>query len=207
MAPFKTGDVVVHARRPEWGEGVVDQATAITHEGSSAQRLGVRFANHGRVVLNTAIAQILQKGSERPMSSSHRDGSTISSPAGQGWLASLEQEGTPHELWALPEALTDLFSNFSDRLRATLESYRFNPDARGLIDWAVVQTGLDDPLSKYNRHEMEQAFARFARDRDRHLVELVRTIKRKGAGNVIDEQLRQAPSPEARKALAKAVRA
>lgn len=201
---FQRGDLVVHPRRPEWGQGVVKDANPINHQGTLAQRLAVEFANKGRVVINTAVAPLAPKGSSNLMT---RTGSPESNAAG-GWLSQLEQAtgNGSHELWELPEAMTDPFAPVGRRLQATLESYRFDTSARSLIDWAVVQTGLDDPLSKYTRHELEQAFPRFARDRDQHLNQLVRQIKRSGDQATLQDAMRQAKLPAARSALSKAMR-
>ncbi len=175
---YQQGDVVTHPRRPEWGQGVVKIVQAIVHQGTAAQRLSVEFANRGRVIINTAVAPLAPKGHAATMSSS--------TTASGGWLNQLERSNSnSHELWDLPEALTDVFSSELQRLIATLDSYRFTTEPRPLIDWAVIQTGMDDPLSKYTRHELEQAFARFARDRDLHLKELVRQLKRNGQQPVL----------------------
>jgi len=158
--------VVTHPRRPEWGRGVVKNAQAIVYQGSAAQKLSVEFANRGRVIINTAVAPLAPKGHTANMSSS------ISTSG--GWLDQLERNNSKsHELWELPDALTDVFSSELQRLAATLESFKHTTEPRPLIDWAVIQTGMDDPLSKYTRHELEQAFARFARNRDQHLLALV----------------------------------
>ncbi len=178
ISRYQQGDVVTHPKRPEWGQGVVKHSQAIVHEGAAAQRLSVEFANRGRVVINTAVAPLAPKGKKKTMSSS------ITSSG--GWLDQLEQGNkNTHELWELPEALTDVFTSDLQRLLATLETYKFTTEPRPLIDWAVGQTGMDDPLSKYTRHDLEQAFARFARDRDLHLKEMVRQLKRNGKQQVL----------------------
>lgn len=212
--PFRLGEIVVHPRRPEWGDGVIDQAMTITHEGKPAQRLIVRFANHGQVTINTGVAPLLRKEAVVPM----RDHSTIVSETSSrlalaakeksagGWLDSLGEKRNGKELYSLPEAMTDPFASLSKRLQATLDSYRFSTEPRSLIDWGVVQTGLNDPLSKYTRHDLEQAFPRFARDRDQHLVELVRQIKRQGKAEVFNEVLQATSNATARNALQRAMR-
>lgn len=203
---FQNGDLVYHPRRPEWGQGVVRDASPIQHEGVHAQRLAVDFSNKGRVVINTAVAPLTTRGSHSNMSMSH---TMTKSHAGQGWLSELEQatgNGAKHELWSLPDGMTDPFASLTKRLEATLESYRFDTSARSLIDWAVVQTRLDDPLSKYTRHELEQAFPRFARDRDQHLGQLVKQIKRSGGQAQLEQMLSSTKLPAARNALSKAMR-
>src|SRR5690606_10247777 len=97
--------------------------------------------------INTAVAPLAPKGNQdQTMSRTF----TPTSNSEAGWLTKLEKAtgNRSDELWSLPEAMTDPFANLARRLDATLDSYRFNTTARSLIDWAVVQTGLDDPLSK-----------------------------------------------------------
>ena len=200
---FQRGDLVVHPNRKDWGQGVVKDASPISHQGTQAQRLAVEFANRGRVVINTAVAPLLPKEHSDPMS---RSSSTNS---GGGWLSQLEKAtgNATHELWDLPDALTDPFASVAKRLDATLDTYRFSSSPRGLIDWAVLQTGLDDPLSKYTRHELEQAFPRFARDRDQHLVSLVRQLKRSNEQATLNAALQNSRLPAAaRAALTKAMK-
>ena len=134
--------------------------------------------------------------------------SPMSQTAGNGWLSELEGKSQGHgaELWQLPDSLSDPFSSDLQRVVATLETYRYSTEPRALIDWAVAQTGLDDPLSKYTRHELEQAFPRYARDRDQHLDQLVRDLKRNGRRDVLAEALQQAPNRSARTSLERAIR-
>ncbi len=196
---YQQGDVVTHPRRPEWGQGVVKTAQAIVHEGSAAQRLSIEFANHGRVVINTAVAPLAPKGNKQTMSSSIA--------AGKGWLDQLERSNkNSHELWELPEALTDVFSSDLQRLNATLDSYKYTTEPRPLIDWAVVQTGMNDPLTKYTRHDLEQAFARFARNRDLHLKELIRQLKRNGKHQTLAQARSQCKVLAGQSALERAMR-
>lgn len=207
IGTFQAGDAVVHPRRPEWGAGRVDQATRIEYEGVTAQRLVVTFEHHGRVTINTAVAPLLPKGNHSQMSTTTTRGYSNRATGG-GWLDTLGEKA-PHgsELWRLPEAMVDPFISIAKRLTATLESYRFSTEPRSLIDWAVAQTGLSDPLSKYTRHELEQGFQRFARDRELHLVELVRNMKRQNMLGVLNAALQTAAVPAARNALQKAMRA
>ncbi len=132
--------------------------------------------------------------------------SPVSSGGSGGWLAALDKStGNAHELWELPPALTDVFASLGDRLKATLQTYKYSTQPRALMDWAVLQTGLSDPLSKYTRHELEQAFPRFARDRDQHLRDLIRQIKRQDDFATLKEAGRGL-FPAAQSALDKAIR-
>ena len=182
---------------------MVEQATRVIHQGRSAQRLVVRFTHRGKVTLNTAIAPLVSKDAVDDMTSPT---STVASD--QGWLGSLagNTPGNGHELHQLPDAMTDPFVGIGGRLGATLDSYRFSTEPRCLLDWAIAQTGLEDPLTKYTRHELEEAFPRFARDRDKHLRELVRQIKIDGKVELLNRALQQNRLPAAGDALQRAMR-
>ncbi|WP_145445339.1 DUF3553 domain-containing protein [Mucisphaera calidilacus] len=222
---YQTGQEVRHPKRPEWGTGVVRSVEPITHHGVQAQRVAVDFANKGRVVVNTAIASLEITGNAEPAAAGTRVSPrklpsrlTTQQEAGQkgsvrpgdaGWLNELERGGgatSSGDLWSLPSSMTDPFASLKQRLLATLDSYRFTTDPRSLIEWAVVQTGLDDPLSKYTRSELERAFPRFSRDRDNHLAELIRTIKRQMQHVILDEVRAEIELPAAHKALHKTSR-
>lgn len=222
--PLSAGDQVTHPTRPQWGTGTVRQCQPIKHDGQSAWRVTVDFARRGRVVINTAIVELTPKNNRNGASDTtglesgqaqERDlpmtrvSSAASSNADKGWLDSLEKKvyGSSNELWSLPGELSDPFLSEMQRLDATLATYQYSPEPKALIDWAVAQTGLDDPLTQFNRVELEQAFPRFARDRDQHLVDLVRQMKRNGHETAIRQKMQTLRHRPAREALKKALRA
>ncbi|MFW6058917.1 MAG: DUF3553 domain-containing protein [Phycisphaeraceae bacterium] len=220
---FQRGDVVTHPRRPEWGRGIVKDAARITYRGSPAQRVAVQFANKGRVVINTAVAPLApeheadkaasrfdrasQQVTQQDTPTNMQNRSTPPVPDA-GWLNELENRRGPGAaaLAELPEAMTDPFASFRRRLEATLDSYRFTNAPRSLIDWAVAQSGHEDPLSHYTRHELEEAFERFTRERDRHLQDLVRQIKTKGEQQLLRDALQSTRHDKARERLRKLMR-
>ena len=214
---FDRGDIVSHPKRPQWGAGVVRDVSVITHEGRPAQRLTIDFANHGRVVINTGVAALVPKdqvdsSSSAPLRFAHSSevSNTMTANGTQkGWLDQLEQARglKQHELWELPDDMTDPFSTEWARLVATLRSFQYSTEARSLIDWAVAQTGLDDPMTRYTRQELEQNFQRFAHNRDQHLKELVRSMKRMGEQKLLQQTMSQLQNAAAREALKKAIRA
>ncbi|MEM6553545.1 MAG: hypothetical protein AAF750_15625, partial [Planctomycetota bacterium] len=125
----------------------------------------------------------------------------------KGWLDQLEgPSATDRNLWDLPPDVTDPFATPEQRLEATLKTYRFNTQPGPLFEWAVTQTGLDDPLSAHTRVELEQAFPRFARDRDAHLRELVKQLKRSNEHEFLRKLMNKTQHPPARSALEKAIR-
>ena len=156
------------------------------------------------MTLHTAMVPLLAKDAADHMRSST---SSLSS-SGQGWLGTFagNHSDNGHELLNLPEAMTDPFASIGDRLAATLDSYRFSTEPRCLLDWAIAQTGLEDPLSTYTRHELEEAFPRFARDRDKHLYALVRQIKTQGKIELLQEALQKSRHAAASQALQAAIR-
>ena len=216
---FARGDRVVHPKRPEWGIGTVRllKATASGPDGR-AQKLTIDFPNRGRVVIDTAVVPLLPGDTAPPSTSAApARGSAPSLPPKEtqnvsrtsttaGWLNDLEGSTGKNELWDLPDELTNPFASISERLQATLQTYKYSTDPKALFDWAVRQTGLDDPLSKYNRHELEQAFPRFARDRDAHLRDMVRQIKR-ADGYAILKDAGKGLFPAGQSALDRAIRA
>jgi hypothetical protein len=209
---FVKGDKVMHAKRPEWGPGVVDDASPIDHDGQRAQRLIVKFANRGTVTLNTAIAELVQKDSTQIMATTTSTSvkSSVRKPdaTSGGWLGSLSKDDPAKTLYSLPDAMTDPFVGTVKRLETTLDSFRYSTDPRQprlLLDWAIMQTGMADPLSKFTRQELEQAFPRFARDRDNHLWDLVKQLKREGRQDAIQAAMKNAKHPGAREALQRAI--
>ena len=134
---------------------------------------------------------------------------TENSSSTGGWLGALEKAAgvsSTSDLWDLPEKLSDPFLSLNDRLLATLETFRFSTDARSLIDWAIAQTGMNDPLSHYTRHELEQAFPRFARDRDQHLRTLVVSFKQRGELSYIKDLTAKIKHPVAKQTMQSIIR-
>lgn len=198
---FKFGDRVIHTLRPEWGTGVVTAAQAIVENGRNCQRLTLRFDRAGLKTISTAIAELRLAGAGEELGESPQaaNGAPLNEDA--GWLAKLEA-GSPQEIMSrLPESTRDPFVSLAQRIRATLELYRFSDRGGTLLDWAAAQTGLKDPLARFNRHELEEFFKRYAFERDAHLGRLMQDA-RKHPSPELDRVMQQAP-PAARDALRK----
>ena len=174
---FEFGDRVRHAKRPEWGIGSVVKAETATSNGCGAQRISVRFPGVGVKVLNTAHAS-LQLVTEPSL------GADIAVDEGNPvqvwgrirdaeWLAPVAQRKIEEAMISLPSEVRDPFNGIGHRLAVTAGLYRFERSGAGLIAWAVAQTGLDDPLSRFSRHELEQYFDRWAQEREAHLHRLL----------------------------------
>jgi hypothetical protein len=169
---------------------------------------------HATQGYDTRSDRISDKDASATMSSSATRNS-MTRDSGQGWLGQMAQrrENAPvgGPLQELPDAMTDAFVGTLTRLAATVDSFRFGDDParnpRGLIEWAMAQTGREDPLSDHTRHELEEAFVWFGRKRDRHLFELVQELKRNGQRGEVEKLARETRHPSARVKLEKALRA
>ena len=184
--------------------GSVRERKAPTHRGSAAQlwaghpdRLQAQSADDREAAAEEAGTALLERGNAH--------GRRV---ADQGWLDDLESGGSggKHELWELPSSMTDPFVDIRDRLRNTLLSYRFVDDPRSIIDWATCQTGLDDPLTRYTRHEMEQAFPRFCRDRDNHFRKMAFDLKKKRDARTLKSAMKGGLPPAGQSAVDKALK-
>lgn len=188
------GDKVVHTGRPEWGAGTVTAAMSTTQDGRACQSLTVRFERAGTKTLSTAYAVLMPASDAASLPPAPVAPSAPPAKPGPGkpeaptldsddleFLARL-RGGTTGEvrerMTRLPEPATDPFSTPVGRLKATLNLYKFTPTGASLLDWAAVQSGLSDPLSRFNRHELEQFFQQFVVVRDAHLKKLVLDMKK-----------------------------
>jgi Protein of unknown function (DUF3553) len=193
---FAIGDRVVHASKPEWGSGVVSSASATTHEGSPCQRLTIRFDRAGLKTISTAFAPIELAGEVaqvlKPKDESHHDPLPIAS-AGHRELLEI--------MTKIPDAARDPFTSPAARLEATLSLYRFESTGGSLIDWAAAQSGLPDPLARFNRHELEDYYRMFANNLRSHLSKVVREANNVPAQELV--RIAKSAPPAAQQALQK----
>lgn len=177
---WNKGDRVIHATKPEWGTGEILQAEGFTHEGKPCQRLTLRFDRAGLKTLSTAFAE-LKLASAMATSVFAFASPSPASAADEPNTLDLPLV-SPSEIKAmmtkLPDAATDPFNSLRSRLLATLTQYKFADTPGALLDWAAIQTGLKDPLTRFNRHELEQHFTQFRMVVDDHLKKLLRDIRR-----------------------------
>jgi hypothetical protein len=180
---FATGDKVRHRQRPEWGTGAITKIETITLKGSRDQRIWIRFPNAG---LKTVLASVA------PLDRVPTAGAPVGSPAVDaddetlvgrearqegGWLGAIAKRQPEDAMTSLPAAATDPFLSLDRRLEFILGLYRFEPVGGKLVDWAVAQSGLDDPLSRFNRQQLETFFSRWSFDRDVALHRVVQEVR------------------------------
>lgn len=186
---------MVHTGRPEWGVGHVVTAEPVVQDGKRCQRLTLRFDRAGTKTLSTAYASLIvaQEGVELPRAVGEVAPDPLAaaaSPLPADWFTQL------------PEPATDPFSGLKRRLTETLNLYRFNGQGGSLLDWAAMQTGMKDPLSRYSRHELEVFFKRFQAALDEHLRRLLKDIRKQDPG--ITTEVVAAASPAAKAAVRRA---
>jgi len=193
---FKIGDQVVHASKPEWGKGTVVSAGATPHDGKKCQRLSVRFSRAGLKTVMTGVAPIEPAGQVaevlKPKDDAHHDPLPIAS-AGHKELLSI--------MTGIPERARDPFATEAQRLRATLDLYKYDSDGGGLVDWAAAQSGLADPLSRFNRHELEEYYRMFEKNLRKHLSQVVRDANNVPAAELVS--IAKSAPPAAQRALQK----
>ncbi len=180
------GDRVVHAGRPEWGVGVVTSAHAERHEGRSCQKLVIRFDHGGLKTISTAHADLRPEG-ELPMLAA----ADHAKPEDDPFMAP-SGPSSKEIMLRLPDAATDPFSTARARLLASLTLYRFGDQPGALLEWAVAQCGLKDPMTRFNRHELEELFRRWVQIRDEHFREMCFHLKRNDPA-LLAEGLKLAP--------------
>lgn len=175
----------MHAAKPEWGAGDVMLAEPTTHEGSPCQRLTIRFARAGVKTILTSAAEI-RAADAAPRLSQDRPEDPLSAIAAAA--------DADEALLRIPDRASDPFSSLADRLRGTLDLYKFADSPGGLLDWAAIQTGLKDPLSRFSRHELEQYFSRFRASLDDHLKKLLRDARKSNPGMIAEVAAAAHPS-------------
>ena len=178
---FEYGDEVRHGARPEWGCGSIVKVESTCIEGVPDQRVTVRFPAHGAKTFIASEAPLDRVNETSPIAAIVEQGSSIDAwdrMGAQEGLGELASRKIDEVMTGLPQSCRDPFRSLDARLATTIDLYRFDESGRGLIEWAVAQTRLDDPLSRFNRHELESHFKRWACQRDQHLVALLQEFGR-----------------------------
>ncbi len=177
---YKKGDHVRHPSRPEWGHGVITKIEMVSHDRSSDLRMWIRFPSIGEKTF-LASAAGLEVVDDQGMSNSVHARPTLDAlqlARGGGWLGAISKR-TPEELMtALPGEATDPFLPLRKRADFTIRLYRFDGSAVKLIEWAVAQSGVEDPLSHLNRQEIEQFYRRWLVNLDNHMKKVLTDLRR-----------------------------
>lgn len=184
---FTTGMQVRHRQRPEWGAGSVTRVEPLTRAGTRDQRLWIKFGAAGLKTLLASAADLeVVEGSG---AAEHTFAAREIASEG-GWLGTITKRRPEQAMSELPPDATDPFLTPERRLKNLLGLYRFDSGAK-LIDWAVAQSGLDDPLSRFNRIELEAFYKSWSMDRDVALHRLVSDFRKRRVP--VDALLADAP--------------
>lgn len=193
-ATIKTGAKVRHPARPEWGTGIVSKTELFTGDAGADLRVWVKFPSIGVRTLIASIAklELIEASADEPVTSVYARPTITEVDASRGGLASDTGFRKAEDLMtSLPLDATDPFASIKTRLERTLKLYRFDGTAAKLIDWAVAQSGLDDPLTRFNRQELEVLYKRWLFNLDAHLVRLMQEARHEGS--LLDTATKAAP--------------
>lgn len=192
---FKIGEKVRHAKRPEWGVGTISKIEVITRDGRPDRRIWIKFPTAGEKTVLASMAE-LEHVESAPLAATP----TLADEharADTGWLGSISKRRPEDLMVALPDAATDPFIPLRRRLQNALGLYRFDGGAK-LIEWAIAQSGLDDPMSRFSRHELESFFQRWRFALDALLGKLIQEARREPGS--LEDASRAAP-PAGRAAI------
>ena len=198
---YKPGERVRHPGKPEWGIGEVSKVELITRDGLPDRRVWIKFPNEGTKTVLASIAGLEVVEEEAAII---KEGDTLldrQATHETGWLGQIAKNKPEDAMTALPERASDPFMPARSRLQFIYTLYRFNRNGGSLIEWSIAQSGLDDPMSRFNRHELEQFFDRWSWERDQMLARTLDECRK--AGDPIEILLKEAP-PAARRGLKKA---
>lgn len=190
---YKKGDRVRHPSRPEWGIGVVTKIEVVTRGESTDLRVWVRFPSIGEKTLlaSAAALEILDEQGFSNGIHARPSVTDLDVAKGGGWLGSISKKTADDLMTALPGEATDPFCSSQRRLELTLKLYRFDGTPARLVEWSIAQSGLDDPMSRFNRQELEQLYKRWLFNLDAHLLKLLGEFRRERV--TVDQILLTAP--------------
>lgn len=180
---LKPGDKVRHPKRPEWGIGEVTRIEMVTRNGQPDQRAWIRFPSVGLKTLLVSVAApepVLPEGEASLPARLHEPTTLVDLEAQRegGWLGEITKKRPEQAMTSLPPRATDPFLSAAKRMEHALSLYRFTASGPGLIEWAIAQSGLDDPLSRFTRHELEVFFQRWRHELDLHTARLLQELRR-----------------------------
>ena len=191
---IKFGDKVTHPKFPEWGNGAVIKVESVAVKGEPATRITVRFSSAGlkSFVGDDLPLDVLEDGHSMPGDRELKRPAIaeVEDLERSGLTQAVEQK-LQEIMHAIPLACRDPFNTSEHRLRRTLDLYKYDMSGKGLMIWAMAQTGMDDPLTRFNRTELEVYFKHYSHELNRHLFKLLSEMH--GDTQVINRLLNEAP--------------
>ena len=195
---YRQGDELKLANRPEWGVGTVQKVEFVPRDGRKDQRAWVRFPSVGvkTILAGAADAELVNR--DGSLDDQEHTFAARELAHDSGWIGQIAKRQPEEAMTSLPPETNDPFAPVRVRLQRTFDLYRFNERGGSLVDWAVAQTGLDDPLARFNRNQLEEFFRQWSRGRDEQLRTLMQEARRNR--EPVDDLMKQA-DPTARHAL------
>ena len=178
MSTHRVGEKVRHVKKPEWGVGSVTKIETVTRQGVRDQRLWIRFPNAGLKTVLASMAELEVADGGTPIVATGADTFAAREARHEGgWLGEIAKRKPEDMMVALPDSATDPFVPLRRRLEQTFALYRFDAPNK-LIEWAIAQSGLNDPMSRFSRHDLEAFFKRWKFALDAHLGKLMQDARR-----------------------------
>jgi hypothetical protein len=176
MNTIEFGDRVTHPKFPEWGSGAVIKVENAPVNGEPSKRITVRFTHAGlkKFVGDSIPLEVMLSAHSMP---GDRDGkrpaiAEVEDLERSGLTQAVEQK-LEEIMFNIPLACRDPFNTIEHRMRRTFELYKYDTSGKGLMEWAMAQTGMDDPLTRFNRTELEMYFKQFSFLLKQHLQKLL----------------------------------
>ena len=180
MTTIAFGDRVIHPKFPEWGSGAVIKVESTAVHGEPTTRVTVRFLSAGlkAFVGDSLPLELLIDGHEMPGDRDRKRPaiSEVEDLERSGLTQAVEQK-LLEIMHSIPLACRDPFNSTEHRLRRTLDLYKYDMSGRGLMEWAMAQTGMDDPLTRFNRTELEVFFKHYSHELNQHLAKLLSEMR------------------------------
>jgi len=203
MNQIEFGDRVMHPAFPEWGSGAVIKVENAPVNGQPSTRVTVRFIHAGLKKFAGDSIPLVVKQNEHAMPGD-RSGkrppiSEVEDLERSGLTQAVEQK-LEEIMFMIPHACRDPFNTIEHRMRRTLDLYKYDMSGKGLMEWAMGQTGMDDPLTRFNRTELEVYFKQYSFLLKQHLSKLLSEMY--SDKKMLQQLLAEAPEG-ARRAVAK----
>lgn len=180
VSPALAGSNVRSAARPDWGVGQVLFVKEDTVNGQRVHRVSIQFGV-GHKTLMVPPARLLKPGAAPPP------------PKPTGWIDQAAKKTPEDLLRALPDSITHVLGSYEQRVLLLSELYAYQDDEAGLLEWAKKQSKLADPLERWSRDELSQAWGDFRRARDAFLRKLVDDAKKKRGAAAIGDAMSAVP--------------
>ncbi len=184
------GSRVCLPNRPEWGSGEVLRVQATRIGGQPVHRVSIQFPTGHRTVVVPPGRLAL------PVAEPEREA---------GWLDEIGGMTLDDRLTQLPPESREVLGTPARRLAAMAPLFELSAEGTGLVQWALRQANVADPLSLWSRDELLLAFNAFCHERDGHLRLVAALLKQAEGAEALAAVLAEMPE-HVRSAMTEAMR-